>query len=63
MHFKRILSAVVLVFAVVVSVFGQAYNTPGDYFDRKGEVYFKFNDPGRGLIDQLTKIISLDNSR
>ncbi len=60
---KRILLAVVLVLAAVIILQSQDHLNPEDYFNRKGEVYFKFNDPGRDVINQLTKIISLDNKK
>ncbi len=63
MFAKKILFVAVLSLIAVITLNGQDHLTPEDYFNRKGEAYFKFSDPGRDVIDQLTKIISLDNKK
>jgi len=63
MFVKKILFVAILALIAVITLHGQGYLTPEDYFNRKGEVYFKFSDPGRDVINQLTKIISLDNKK
>lgn len=63
MFAKKILFAATLALIAVFILHGQDHLTPEDYFNRKGELYFKFSDPGREVINQLTKVISLDNKK
>src|SRR5690606_11477522 len=42
------------------SLFAQDINS--EYFRKNGEVYFRFANPGRAVLDELTTVISLDNA-
>ncbi|MDO9510800.1 MAG: M14 family zinc carboxypeptidase [Bacteroidales bacterium] len=49
--------------SVSVIVQGQISQKAQKMFDTSGEVYFSFNTTDRALIDEITKMISIDNFR